>query len=84
MSRRTLATEIGMSERYLRVRLNNETPLSVNDLARISAVFQVDIIDYLEQFAADWEQSRSAVEYGLAASEGRAIQSEQEDLEASS
>lgn len=83
MSRRTLATEIGMSERYLRVRLNDETPLSVNDLARISAVFGIEITEFLEQLRDEWTQTRTSIQFGLAASEGRAIQEEQEDLEAS-
>ncbi len=42
MSRRQLARESGLSEPYLRDRLNDVYPLSLNDVASVCKAFQMD------------------------------------------
>lgn len=59
MSGRTLAKAIGKSEKYVRVRLADETDFTINDVDAICELFRLDPIAFLMRIEAKTEELTS-------------------------
>lgn len=57
MSRRELARQLGVSEKYIRERLNDVQSLSLEDIDRICSVLEIDSIAMLRQVAESLDES---------------------------